>query len=69
MIRLLAFLLSVSPAFAQQPPTPKEQALGARIMFEVNASVECNANLITLQRENEALQARIKALEPKKDQP
>ena len=54
---LLSLLLS-TPAFAQQL-SPKEQALAARIMLELNANIDCNTGVIALRNELVAAQARI----------
>ena len=61
----LLFLLIPTFAFAQQPPTAKEQALSSRILFEVQSSIECNANLIALRDQLAAAQVKIKELEGK----
>ena len=62
---VLLFALFPTLALAQQPPTPKEQALSSRILFEIQSSNECNANLITQNQQLTAAQARIKELEGK----
>lgn len=73
-MKFLAALVVLLPvaALAQSAPTPKEQALGSRILFELNANVECNTNLITVREELararaelEAATKRLKELEKK----
>lgn len=58
-------LLSSSPAFAQSAQTPELQALGTKLMQEINANIQCNANAISGRQEIEKLQAEIKALKAK----
>jgi hypothetical protein len=69
MKHLLASLavLSAAPAFAQQPApsSPNEQALGQKLLAEINSSIACSANLITINQTLTAAQARIKELEDK----
>lgn len=61
---ILAFAL---PALAQQSAV--EQALGQRLMAEINANIQAAAMIIDLQRQLAAAQARVKELEPKADAP
>lgn len=63
VIFLLGSLFS-TPAFSQQQ-TPNEQALGVKLMQEIQGGLSCNANLITVQAELVKANARIKELEPK----
>jgi len=60
-------LLIATPAFAQQahPQPPSEQALGAKLMQEIQGGLICNASLISVQAELAKANARIKELEPK----
>lgn len=58
-------LLASSAAFAQQQQTPGEQALGAKLMQELQGGLNCSANLIGAQAELAKAQARIKELEAK----
>lgn len=58
-------LLLASPAIAQQQPTPIQQALGERLMREVNEGLQCSASLIGLQQELAKALARVKDLEEK----
>lgn len=65
----IAFALLPSLAFGQQP-TPETQALGQKLMSEINASITCNAQLITLQEKLTKANEEIAALkEPKKPEP
>lgn len=57
-------LLLTSAAFAQQP-SPEVEALGAKLMSEINAGIQCNANAVAGRREIEKLQAEVKALKAK----
>jgi hypothetical protein len=42
-------LLLSAPAHAQQQQTPMGQALGQKVLVELNASLQCNAARVTLQ--------------------
>jgi hypothetical protein len=67
MIRPIIIVMLVAlafPAFAQQQASPTEQALGARLMQEIQGSLVCGASLITVQADLAKAQARIKELEP-----
>ena len=64
MIRLLftgGLLALAAPAMAQQPvqQSPQEQALGNRLMTEIGTSLQCQAALITAQRELEELKKHV----------
>lgn len=61
LTRIAVILLALmSTAFAQQPkPSPIDQALGIKVMEEVNANIQLRAQLI-------AAQERIKELEQAK---
>lgn len=71
MIKLLgtiavAFPFSLSPLYAQgQKPTPELEAMGGKLMQEINANIQCNANAISGRNELEKLQAELKALKAK----
>lgn len=72
------FLLIATSALAQQPDpgqgkleiktTPGEQALGAKLMQEIQSGLNCSASLISVRAELEKAQARIKELEPKTEE-
>lgn len=64
MAALIVFLGVATPALAQQA-SPTEQALGAKLMKEINEGLTCNANVIALQAEIVKLQTRIRELDPK----
>lgn len=60
----VAILYMGSLARAQQP-SPAEQALSERLLAEIQANVQARAQLIDVQRQLTAAQAKIKELEPK----
>ena len=65
-IALVALLLSAAPALAQQQQqTPSEQALGVKLMQEIQGGLNCSAGLIAVQKQLDAANAKIKELEPK----
>jgi hypothetical protein len=69
MIRLLLtgiLLALAAPAMAQQPvqQSPQEQALGNRLMTEIGTSLQCQAALITAQRELEELKKNVQHDKP-----
>jgi hypothetical protein len=60
--------LFTTPAVAQQQATPNEQAMGTKLMQEIQGGLNCNANLISVQAELAKAQARIKELETKPEE-
>jgi hypothetical protein len=63
---LLALLTISAQALAEQPqPSALEQALGQRVMAEVNANIQASATIVDLQRQLATAQERLKALEDK----
>lgn len=70
---LLLLCFSVSAALAQQQASPLEQALGAKMMREMNDGLQCSANVIVAQQQLAAAQAEVKRLtdkyEPKPVEP
>jgi hypothetical protein len=64
---LLGNLLLTTAASAQQhqQQTPSEQALGTKLLQEIQGGLMCNASLISAQAELAKAQARLKELEPK----
>jgi len=65
-------LMSISIASAQQTPlTPHDQAMGQRLLEEINRDIACQTARISLQSELDKAINRIKELEtkyePKKD--
>lgn len=72
----LLIALAVTVAHAQQPQpqqSPGEQALGQKLMQEIQSGVQCSMQSISLQRELATVQAEVKRLaekyEAKKDEP
>lgn len=67
-IAFLAAAVSFNSASAQQQlSSPNEQALGQKVMQEIQLGLNCNAALITVQAELVKVQARVKELEPKEE--
>lgn len=62
---IVVFLSLISTAAFAQQATPSEQALSARLLQELQASVNCSTEAIALKTELAKAQARIKELEPK----
>lgn len=60
-------VLTATPTFAQQA-SHNEQALGAKLMIEIQSGLGCSANLIGVQAELAKAQARIKDLEAKPEE-
>ena len=56
-LTLLLLVLIEPLARAQPAPTPNEQALSAKLLAELSASVACAAERITLQAELQKLKA------------
>lgn len=61
----VAILLFSAPAFAQQPQpsTPLEQALGAKLVAEINAGLQCSATQTVLQQQLQQATAKVADLE------
>lgn len=56
---LIALLLLSAPAFAQQqprPPSAEEQALGGKLMEEINANIQLRTELLKAQAQAKSLQ-------------
>jgi len=64
---LIGVLLVASPSFAQQQPTPNEQALWTKLLQEIQQGVSCSISLISTQADLAKAQAKIKELEQKPD--
>ena len=62
IIFVLLVLLLATPARAQQQ-TPTEQALGAKLMQELQGGLNCNTSLISVRNDLVKAQARIEELE------
>lgn len=60
----LVICLLATPALAQTP-SPMEQALGAKIMAEVAASLQCSADAVTLRAQLAAAQKELADLKAK----
>lgn len=61
----IVLALIIGPASAQQQQSPAEQAMGAKIVQELQAGLTCNISLITVKAELEEAKAKIKELEAK----
>ena len=59
---VLVMLLVPTFAMAQQQSPPSEQALGQKLMQEIQAGISCSVNVINLQQELAKVQAELKAL-------
>lgn len=66
---ILALSLLIATSALAQQQTPSEQALGTKLMQEIQGGLNCSASLITAQAELTKAQARIKELEAKTDKP
>lgn len=62
-IIVLLSLIAAFPALAQQQPSAEIQALQAKLMAELNASLQCGTQAIQLAQDNAKLKARIEELE------
>ena len=62
---LIPALLIATSAFAQQQATPEVQALQSRLLQELNASLQCTTQAITLQQQVNKLTADLKAMKDK----
>lgn len=58
-------LFAATSAMAQQS-TPGEQALGTKLMQEIQSGLNCSTSLITAQADLAKANARIKELETKR---
>jgi hypothetical protein len=59
MKTLFALLLLVTPAFAQaapQQPSPQQQALGQKLLEEINSGIALRAELLQAQQKIKELQ-------------
>jgi hypothetical protein len=77
LLIVLALLVLSAPVLAQQgPPSPEAQALGGKLMEEINSNVTLRTELIktqaqlkSAQEENAKLKASVKAEAPKPEPP
>ena len=60
-----AVLTFCQTAASQESAAPESQALGNKLLQEINAGISCAAANITLKQQLEAAQRRIKALSEK----
>lgn len=65
-ILVLLLALVVSAHAQQSPPAPEVQALGERLQREINAAITCEAGVIALRRELEAVKAELASLKETK---
>lgn len=67
-VLLLPFLL-LTPAYAQQQQqSPMEQSLAAKLMAEMNNSLQCGATVVTLQQQLAAVTKERDELKAKSEQ-
>jgi hypothetical protein len=69
IVIIIALLFVAVAAHAQQQPSPNEQAMGAKLMQEIQQGLSCSASLIGVQAELAKANAGIKELEKPKDEP
>ena len=65
LVAILMMLVFASEAQAQQQTSPTEQAIGNKLLQEINNGIACNANLLVVQKQLADAQAKIKEIEPK----
>lgn len=53
--------LALAQQVPQQPQSPREQALTAKLIGEINNNLECSTNVVTLQQKIAQLEAQLKA--------
>ena len=61
---LLLTMLLITPALAQQ--TPQEQALGQKLLQEINQGLQCNATVIDLNKKLADLQKQLDEMKKEK---
>lgn len=70
LLSLFLWVLILYPVFAQERPSPKEQAFSSRVLSEINANLTCTTQVIELQDRLAKLEAELaeakKAKEPTK---
>lgn len=67
---VFAILLLSTPVLAQQQlPSAAEQALGTKLMQEIQVGLNCSANSIALQADLAKANAKIKEFETKAEKP
>lgn len=72
MRHLFALAVFLSPfaayAQAQQPQSPREQAVTAKLIQEINNNLQCASDVVTLQQQIAKLQEELKTAAEKKEQ-
>lgn len=58
-----ALVAVVAAVHAQSAPSPNEEALGKKLMSEIQSGVACSVEVITLQRRLAEMEAKLKAAE------
>lgn len=53
--------MTTSLSLGQTKPSPELEAIGQKLMQEINAGIQCNANAIAGRNELEKLQAEVKS--------
>lgn len=70
---LAVFMFALSGLSRAQTVSPKEQALGQKLMQEINNGLTCGEQVVTLQRQVADLQEQVKkakeAAAPKESKP
>lgn len=57
--------MTTNLSLGQTKPSPELEAVGAKLMQEINAGIQCNANAIVGRGELEKAQAEVKRLKDK----
>ena len=69
LLSALLMLITTSSLAQQQTQAPEVQALQAKLMQELNASLQCTTQAIALQQENTKLKAELDALKKPPEPP
>lgn len=56
---IISMLLVLVASAQQQPSTPLEQAMGAKLVTEINAGLQCTATVITISQQLEIAKAQL----------
>lgn len=67
LLSLLLWALLLYPLWAQDRPTPKDQAYSTRILAELNANLSCTADLIALREALAKAEAELQAIREAKE--
>jgi len=65
LLGLFFLLMTTNLSLGQTKPSPELEAIGQKLMVEINAGIQCNANAIAGRQELEKLQAEVKVLKAK----